>query len=140
VLTITVDRQAGLRKRTRGDEDDRQVAARRSLPPAIDWRFWNPRHERTYVGLTPLPLASHECADLRVNTMQLETKFLRLRTPVTLGSRFGDWHVTWLGGWSKYRLFYLVMVVRLQPLRGTPAPRNCWRLTLGAKSSGAKPE
>jgi hypothetical protein len=29
--------------------------------------------------------------------MQLETKFLRLRTPVTLGSRFGDWHVTWLG-------------------------------------------
>jgi hypothetical protein len=23
-------------------------------------------------------------------TMQLETKFLRLRTPVTIGSRFGD--------------------------------------------------
>ena len=58
---------------------------------------------------------SHECADLRVNTMQLETKFLRLRTPVTLGSRFGDWHVTWLGGWSKYRLFYLVMVVKIKP-------------------------
>jgi hypothetical protein len=49
--------------------------------------------------------------------MQLETKFLRLRTPVTLGSRFGDWHVTWLGGWSKYRLFYLVMMVKIQPLR-----------------------
>jgi hypothetical protein len=42
--------------------------------------------------------------------MQLETKFLRLRTPVTLGSRFGDWHVTWLGGWGRYRLYYLVMV------------------------------
>jgi len=40
-----------------------------------------------------------------VNTMQLETKFLRLRTPVTLGSRFGDWHVTWLGGWGRYRLY-----------------------------------
>jgi hypothetical protein len=55
------------------------------------------------------------------HTMQLETKFLRLRTPVTLGSRFGDWHVTWLGGWSKYRLFYLVMVVKLEPHRITAA-------------------
>jgi len=62
---------------------------------------------------------SHKCADLRVNTMQLETKFLRLRTPVTLGSRFGDWQVTWLGGWSRYRLYYLVMVVKLEPRRGT---------------------
>ena len=45
--------------------------------------------------------------------MQLETKFLRLRTPVTLGSRFDDWHVCWLGGWSRYRLHYVVMVVKL---------------------------
>jgi len=28
--------------------------------------------------------------------MQLETKFLRLQTAVTLGSRFGDWQL--LGG------------------------------------------
>ena len=48
--------------------------------------------------------------------MQLETKFLRLRTPVTLGSRFDDWQVCWLGGWGRYRLYFLVMVVRL------PAP------------------
>jgi hypothetical protein len=46
--------------------------------------------------------------------MQLETKFLRLRTPVTLGSHFGDWHVCWLGGWSRYRLYYLVMVVKVK--------------------------
>lgn len=52
--------------------------------------------------------------------MQLETKFLRLRTPVTLGSRFGDWHVCWLGGWSKYQLYYLVMVVKIQPLCARP--------------------
>ena len=52
--------------------------------------------------------------------MHLETKFLRLRTPVTLGSRFGDWRVTWLGGWSRYRLYYLVMVVKIQPLRARP--------------------
>ena len=45
----------------------------------------------------------------------------RVRTPVTLGSRFGDWHVTWLGGWSRYRLYYLVMVVKLEPRRITAA-------------------
>jgi hypothetical protein len=49
-----------------------------------------------------------------VNTMQLETKFLHLRTPVTIGSRFGDWEVTWLGGWTRDRLSYLVMVVRIE--------------------------
>jgi hypothetical protein len=68
--------------------------------------------------------------------MQLETKFLRLRTPVTLGSRFGEWQVTWLGGWSRYRLYYLVMVVRLEP--GAPPLRNAEPLTLGAKGSRAK--
>ena len=52
--------------------------------------------------------------------MQLETKFLRLRTPVELGSRFGEWHVTWLGGWSRYRMYYLVMVVKLEPLPTSP--------------------
>jgi hypothetical protein len=45
--------------------------------------------------------------------MEMETKFLRLRTPVELGSRFGDWSVCWLGGWSKHRLYYLVMLVRV---------------------------
>src|SRR5260370_37521873 len=47
--------------------------------------------------------------------MQLETKYLRLSTAVTLGSRFGDWHVCWRGGWSRHRLFYLVMLVRVGP-------------------------
>ncbi len=46
--------------------------------------------------------------------MELETKFLRLRTPVTIGSRFGEWQVCWLGGWTKHRHFYLVMLVRIQ--------------------------
>src|SRR6266849_4685249 len=49
--------------------------------------------------------------------MQLETKYLRLSTAVTLGSRFGDWRVCWLGGWSRHRLFYLVMLVRVGPSR-----------------------
>ena len=58
--------------------------------------------------LTRTPQPSHAC----VTRMRLETKFLRLKMPVTLGSRFGDWQVCWVGGWTKHRLSYLVMVVR----------------------------
>jgi hypothetical protein len=46
--------------------------------------------------------------------MELETKFLRLHTAVTLGSRFGDWQVCWLGGWNKHRFGFMVMVVRVR--------------------------
>jgi hypothetical protein len=45
--------------------------------------------------------------------MRLETKYLRLRTPVELGSRFDEWQVCWLGGWAKHRLYYLVMLVKV---------------------------
>ena len=55
--------------------------------------------------------------------MQPETKFLRLRTPVTIGSRFDDWVVTWLGGWTRDRLSYIVMEVKIKrpsvTVRGT---------------------
>jgi len=51
--------------------------------------------------------------------VQFETKFLFLRTPVTLGSRFGDWQVCWLAGWSKRRFAYVVMVVRVCPVLPT---------------------
>jgi hypothetical protein len=47
------------------------------------------------------------------DTMPLETKFLRLRTPVEYGSRFGDWQVCWLGGWARFQLYYLVMLVKV---------------------------
>jgi hypothetical protein len=57
--------------------------------------------------------------------MDLETKFLRLRTPVTIGSRFGEWEVTWLGGWTRHRLSYLVMVARIGTEEAADAnPRN----------------
>ena len=32
--------------------------------------------------------------------------------PVTRGFRFGDWEVTWLGGWTRDRLSYVVMAVK----------------------------
>jgi hypothetical protein len=44
--------------------------------------------------------------------MQLETKFLRLRMSVTVVSRFGDWEICWLGGWTRHRLRFVAMLVR----------------------------
>ena len=51
--------------------------------------------------------------------MQMETKFLRFRTPVEFGTRFGDWQVCWLGGWARFRLYFLVMLVKI-PFRRFP--------------------
>ena len=56
--------------------------------------------------------------------MRMETKFLRLRTPVELGSLFGDWSVCWLGGWTRYHLHYLVMVTRIEAKKETPPGRG----------------
>ena len=47
--------------------------------------------------------------------MQLETKFLRLRTHATVGDDVDGWRVCWLGGWDSSHLFYWVMVVRVKP-------------------------
>ena len=58
---------------------------------------------------TPPPSA-HIC-------VRFETKFLRLKTPVTIGSRFGEWRVCWAGGWTRDHLSYLVMLVRVSKLR-----------------------
>ena len=57
--------------------------------------------------------------------MQLETKYLRLCTAVTLGSRFGDWRVCWLGGRSRHWLFCLVMLAQVRTLScGATIPRD----------------
>ena len=41
------------------------------------------------------------------------TRFLQLKTSVAIGSRFGEWKVCWRGGWTKDRLSYIVMLVRI---------------------------
>jgi hypothetical protein len=46
--------------------------------------------------------------------MQVETKFLRLCHPATLGELIDGWRVCWLGGWGKNQLFFYVMVERSQ--------------------------
>lgn len=43
----------------------------------------------------------------------LETKYLLLGTPVELGTWFDDWQMCWLGGWSKYHLYSMVMLVKV---------------------------
>jgi hypothetical protein len=72
--------------------------------------------------------------------MQLETKFLRLRTPVTIGSWFGDWIVTWDGGWTRDRLSYSVMVAKIERTsvgtRGKQAMRTS--ITREARPSAPK--
>ena len=44
--------------------------------------------------------------------MSLETKYLHLQQPVSMGHRIDGWRVCWLGGWDKQRLFFVVMLVR----------------------------
>ena len=63
--------------------------------------------------------------------MQMETKFLHLRDSVEFGTRFGDWQVCWIGGWARFRLYFLVMRVKV-PL---PAfPQSCDEATpIGAR-------
>ncbi len=77
-------------------------------------------------------------AEVAGNIMRMETKFMRLRTPVEHGSRFGDWSVCWLGGWSKHRLYYLVMLVKLEPSSCLRQPALAQTLSRGNKPSKQK--
>ncbi len=52
--------------------------------------------------------------------MHIETKFLRLKPPPSLGDHIDGWRVCWLGGWDRGHIFFVVMVERKQPLRGRP--------------------
>src|ERR1700722_12026359 len=47
------------------------------------------------------------------NNMQMETKFVHFRDSVEFGARFGDWQVSWIGGWARFRLYFLVMLVKI---------------------------
>ena len=44
--------------------------------------------------------------------MRVQTKILRLCEPVSLDDRIDNWRVSWLGGWDKCRVFFVVMVER----------------------------
>jgi hypothetical protein len=61
---------------------------------------------------TALAAETDPAAERQPRVLQVETKFLRLRQPATLGERLDGWRVCWLGGWDRGRLFYVVMVER----------------------------
>ena len=52
--------------------------------------------------------------------MHVQNKVLRLCNPVSLGDRIDDWRVSWLGGWDKCRVFFVVMVEREYERPGAP--------------------
>jgi len=60
-------------------------------------------------------------AGSNAQTMEIRTKFLRLRSQVFLGDRIEGWRVCWLGGWDKGRIFFVVMVER-KCRRSRPRP------------------
>ena len=49
----------------------------------------------------------------RLEELQVQTRFLRLRKPAVLGDRIDGWRVCWLGGWDKGKVFFVVMVERV---------------------------
>jgi hypothetical protein len=58
---------------------------------------------------TPPP----EARSGRLEELQVQTRFLRLRKPTVVGERINGWRVCWLGGWDKGRVFFVVMVERV---------------------------
>ena len=93
--------------------------------------FWNRKHRHEILlgcGSVHQPTLCHakkaECGPGRerkehhgralvqdTRMVRIDTKFLRLREPVLWGQEIDGWHVCWLGGWDKCRMFYIVMVV-----------------------------
>ncbi len=53
-------------------------------------------------GLDCFAPQSHGCV-WSVQTMQMETKFLRLCQPAALGEQIDGWKVYWVGGWGRDR-------------------------------------
>jgi hypothetical protein len=65
-------------------------------------------------GVDCSPQASNGCVWTQI-AMHVQTKFLRLCKPVSLGDRIDNWRVSWLG-WDKCRVFFVVMVEREREL------------------------
>ena len=65
--------------------------------------------EATALPPEPAPAATPG----RLEELQVQTRFLRLRKPAVLGDRIDGWRVCWLGGWDKGKVFFVVMVERV---------------------------
>jgi hypothetical protein len=49
----------------------------------------------------------------RLETTQVQTRFLRLLQPAGLGDQIDGWRVCWVGGWDKGGVLFVVMVKRV---------------------------
>ena len=58
-------------------------------------------------GPTPAPTPT------QLDTLQVQTRFLRLYQPAGLGDRIDGWRVCWVGGWDKSKVLFIVMVERV---------------------------
>jgi|HubBroStandDraft_2_1064218.scaffolds.fasta_scaffold265513_2 hypothetical protein len=47
--------------------------------------------------------------------MTLETKYVHLRRAVAVGERIDGWRVSWVGGWDRCKVFFVGMLVRINP-------------------------
>jgi hypothetical protein len=92
------------------------------------WQYFLGRFTEGGVDCPPQP--SHGCVWTHV-TMHVQTKFLRLCKPVSMGDRIDDWRVCWLGGWDKCRVFFVVMVERedKKPVE-SPDPKDAASLSV----------
>ena len=73
--------------------------------------------------LSDLTVLLHRAMDVcwSVQTMQVETKYLRLCQPAALGEQIDGWKVYWVGGWGRDRLFFYVMVARAEEQSPKPS-------------------
>jgi hypothetical protein len=63
------------------------------------------------VALPPGPLLAATRG--RLEQLQLQTRFLRLREPARWGDRIDGWRVCWVGGWDHAKVLFVVMVERV---------------------------
>jgi hypothetical protein len=61
---------------------------------------------------TALAAETDPAAERQPRVQQVETKFVRLRQPATLGDRIDGWRVCWVGGWDRGKVFFVVMASR----------------------------
>ena len=59
--------------------------------------------------------------------MHIETKYLRLHTPVTLNSWFGDWQVCWLGAATRSAALSILTSASIRSGRYSTRPAGFFR-------------
>jgi hypothetical protein len=49
----------------------------------------------------------------QLESLRVQSRFMKLRRAAKLGERIDGWRVCWLGGWDKSKVFYKVQVDRV---------------------------